>query len=220
MCFAQCAKHEFLEPVLCVPVGELGMLLIRTWSARMTLMRTIGDTWVTTVPGASAVERRRNLGRAHYYAPLGECWAPVSAGSDLRGRHRGEPSESGLDINESFRGGILSEATPRWGGMAVRIGGRGTPPHLFSPAFANKIRSTQNLGSAEFGRVKIDCLEPHQYSEDRIRAAGAISPISFDIPPRAWVAIVVIAVRAPDVSPTRPPRDVDRVQDLPLASFE
>jgi len=73
MCFAQCAKHEFLKPVLCVPVGELAMLLTRSWSATMTLMRTMGDSWSATMPGASAVERRRNLGRAHYCAPLGDA---------------------------------------------------------------------------------------------------------------------------------------------------
>jgi hypothetical protein len=36
-------------------------------------MRTMGGSWSATTPGASAVERRRNLGRAHYCAPLGDA---------------------------------------------------------------------------------------------------------------------------------------------------
>ena len=90
MCFAQCANHESLKPVLCVPVGELGMLLMRSWSARMPLMRTMGDSWNTTIPGVSAVERRRNLGRAHYCAPVGDAgrrFRPVvisAGGNELR----------------------------------------------------------------------------------------------------------------------------------------
>jgi hypothetical protein len=87
MCVALCANHEFLKPVLCVPVGELSMLLIRSRSARMT---TMGNSWSATIPGVSAVERRRNLGRTHYYAPLGDAgrrFRPVvisAGGNELR----------------------------------------------------------------------------------------------------------------------------------------
>src|SRR5215468_9140850 len=102
------------------------MLLIRSWSARMILMRTMGDSW-SAMPEASVVEHHRNLGRAHYSAPLGDGGQPVWAGSDLHGRHRDGPGESGLEIKKRLCGGILSETTPRWGSGAVRIGRRGTP---------------------------------------------------------------------------------------------
>jgi hypothetical protein len=53
-------------------------------------MRTTGDSWSGTIPGVSAVERRRNLGGAHYCAPLGDAgrrFRPVvisAGGNELR----------------------------------------------------------------------------------------------------------------------------------------